>query len=96
MWLISHTFRVKRYITYSKLLLFKFEPQNVLLWGECPTSPTLVTTLIGFHLWRRSHEYCNSANIILARLSAEFSDAFQNPYYLPVVATSLPASMCVL
>jgi hypothetical protein len=81
---------------YSNLLLFKFAPLNVLLWGECTTCPTLVTMLIGFHLWQRSHEYCNSANTILTWLSAEYSDAYQNPYYFPVSATSLPTSMCFM
>jgi len=37
-----------------------------------------------------------SVNTILAWLSAEFSDAFQNPYYFPVGATYLPASMCLV
>jgi hypothetical protein len=83
-------------ITYSKLLLFKFAPLNVLLWGECRTCSTLVTTLIGFHLWQRSHEYCNSINAFLAWLSAEFSYEFQNPYYFPAGAMSVPASVCFM
>jgi hypothetical protein len=83
-------------IAYSKLLPFKFAPLSVLLWGECRTCPTLVTTLIGFHLWQRSREYCNSINSFLAWLSAEFAYEFQNPYYFPACAMFVPASMCFM